>query len=139
MLGPALALEASDTMKAWKNASDKDRSELLEQVIGKDAAQSAGVAKCMNETSATPGHSDLPIGEVAKVCASSGKCRAAGLTSSAPTGAKRSLRRPEDERRDVDAAVRAALHRMAVATDCPPPISGRDATAVDGWKGGRVV
>ena len=73
MLGPALALEASDTMKAWKNASDKDRSELLEQVIGKDAAQSAGVAKCMNETSVTPGHSDLPIGEVAKVCASSGK------------------------------------------------------------------
>ena len=70
---PAFALQASDSMKVWKTSSDKERAELLEQILGKDGAQSAGVTKCMNETSQTPGHSDLPIGEVAKVCASSGK------------------------------------------------------------------
>ena len=70
---PAFALQASDTMVAWKTASDKDRSELLEQILGKQTAASAGITKCMNETSMAPGHSDLPIGEVAKVCASSGK------------------------------------------------------------------
>ena len=71
MTAPAFALQASDSMKVWKSSSDKERSELLEQILGKAGAQRAGVTKCMNETSQTPGHSDLPIGEVAKVCASS--------------------------------------------------------------------
>lgn len=71
MTAPAFALQASDSMKVWKTSSDKERAELLEQILGKDGAQSAGVTRCMNETSQTPGHSDLPIGEVAKVCASS--------------------------------------------------------------------
>ena len=69
---PASALQANDTMNAWKSSSEKDRAELLEQILGKDAA-SAAIAKCMNETSKTPGHTDLQIDEVAKVCASSGK------------------------------------------------------------------
>ena len=70
MVAPAFALEATDTMAAWKHASDKDRLNLLEQLLGNREAVSAGVIKCMDETSKTPGHSDLQVGDVAKVCAS---------------------------------------------------------------------
>lgn len=69
---PVLALDAEDTMQAWKSASDKERTELLEALLGKERAGSGKVLRCMTDTSKTPGHADLPIGEVAKVCASPG-------------------------------------------------------------------
>lgn len=71
-LTPALALDAGDTMQAWKSATNEERAALLEALLGKGAAANAKVARCMTDTSNTPGHSDLPIGEVAKVCAASG-------------------------------------------------------------------
>ena len=73
MVLPALALQAEDSMRVWKNTPSKERNELLEQILGKEQAGRASVLKCMDETSTTPGHSDLPIGEVAKVCATAGK------------------------------------------------------------------
>ena len=71
-VGPACAIEADDAMTVWRHASEKDRSALLDQILGKEAAASAGVARCMDETSKTPGHADLKTSEVAKVCASAG-------------------------------------------------------------------
>ena len=65
----AFALQASDTMQAWKTASGKERSDLLASVLGKDAAGNAGISRCMDETSKTEGHADLPVSEVAKACA----------------------------------------------------------------------
>ena len=72
-IAPALALQATDTMQVWKKATEAERSTLLEQLLGKSAAGGAAVAKCMDATSTTPGHADLPIAEVAKACASVGK------------------------------------------------------------------
>ena len=72
---PAYALQANDTMKAWRNASSKERSELLEQLLGKHAsgdAESAKTLKCLNETSMIPGHVDLQIQEVAQACSAAG-------------------------------------------------------------------
>ena len=57
-------------MLAWKNASDVERSGLLEKLLGKEIAGSAKITDCMNAASAVPGHSDLPIAMVAKACAS---------------------------------------------------------------------
>lgn len=68
-LSPALALSANDTMSAWKGASDKERSGLLDEVLGKGAG-TGKVLQCMDETSKVSGHGDLPIAEVAKACAS---------------------------------------------------------------------
>ena len=67
---PASALQADDTMSAWRQASDKERSELLKQLDG--GAEKAGLRRCMDETSKTPGHVDLAIAEVAKACAAAG-------------------------------------------------------------------
>lgn len=69
---PAFALQADDTMNAWKHSSEKEHSELLKQLFGDKDAGNAGLLKCMDETSKTPGHTDLSIGDVAKVCASAG-------------------------------------------------------------------
>ncbi len=73
MITPAFALQADDTMNAWKHSSEKEHSELLKQLFGNRSAGNAGLLKCMDETSNTPGHTDLNIGDVAKVCASAGK------------------------------------------------------------------
>ncbi len=72
MITPASALQADDTMNAWKHSSETERSELLKQLLGDRDAGNAGLLKCMDETSKTPGHMDLAIGDVAKVCASAG-------------------------------------------------------------------
>ncbi len=68
----ALALGADDTMNAWKHSSEKERSELLNQLFKDRTFEKSGLLKCMDETSKTPGHTDLSIGDVAKVCASAG-------------------------------------------------------------------
>ena len=73
MIAPAFALQADDTMAAWKHSTETERSEFLRQLFGEKDAGSAGLLKCMDETSKTPGHTDLAIGDVAKVCASAGK------------------------------------------------------------------
>ena len=65
----AFALQADDTMQAWKTASSDERAHLLEEILGRAAAARTATSRCMNETSMTPGHADLSIGEVAKVCA----------------------------------------------------------------------
>lgn len=67
---PAFALQSGDTMSAWTQASEAERSELLKQLFGD--REKAGLRTCMDETSRTPGHAELAIGEVAKVCASAG-------------------------------------------------------------------
>lgn len=69
---PAFALNADDTMSSWKHASEKERSELLKQVLGERYGDDARILRCMDETSKTPGHTDLNIADVAKVCASAG-------------------------------------------------------------------
>lgn len=63
---PASALEADDSMQAWKHASEAERSALLKKL----GFEGANVARCVDEASAIPGHSELPISEVAKACAS---------------------------------------------------------------------
>ena len=68
MTAPASALEGSDTMSAWKAASDKERSDLLKQLP--DLANRPALRRCMDETSSVPVHADLASAEVAKVCAS---------------------------------------------------------------------
>ena len=70
IITPASALQADDTMNAWRQASEKERSELLKQLYG--GAEKAGLRRCMDETSRTPGHIDLAIADVAKACASAG-------------------------------------------------------------------
>ena len=70
---PAFALQADDTMQAWKGASDRERADLLKQLLGDQSSGNPRLSRCMTETSATPGHANLPIGEVAKACASAGK------------------------------------------------------------------
>lgn len=72
MIAPAFALEAGDTMQAWKHSTGPERSALLEKILGKEIAGNAKVARCMDETATTPGHTDLRIDEVAKVCAMPG-------------------------------------------------------------------
>ena len=72
MTAQALALDAGDTMQSWKNASVKDRSALLDELVGSNNSKRATILKCMDETSTTAGHADLPIGEIAKACALSG-------------------------------------------------------------------
>ena len=69
---PAFALNADDTMSVWKHSSERERSELLKQVLGERYGDDARILKCMDETSKTPGHTDLNIADVAKVCASAG-------------------------------------------------------------------
>ena len=69
--GPALALEASDTMKAWTQASAGERTELLTQLLGQHGgAQGASIRKCLDEASNIPGHADLQISEIVKFCGS---------------------------------------------------------------------
>ena len=69
---PTLALGADDTMNAWKHSSEKERSELLNELFKNRTFEKGGLLKCMDQTSETPGHTDLSIGDVAKVCASAG-------------------------------------------------------------------
>ena len=69
-MAPALALQADDGMTAWKQATDAERSDLLEKLLGKDSNGLAKVSACINGASAEPGHAGLPIAEVAKACAS---------------------------------------------------------------------
>ena len=67
---PALALQADDGMTAWKQATNAERLELIEKLLGKDSVGSDKVMTCMNGASAVPGHAELPIAEVARACAS---------------------------------------------------------------------
>ena len=70
MIAPAAALQGSDTMSAWRAASDKERSEILDRLPG--IKNKPALRRCMDETSSVPGHADLAIAEVEKVCAASG-------------------------------------------------------------------
>jgi hypothetical protein len=70
MATPVLALDAGDTMQAWASASPKDKDDLLRNL---DAAGGGNgsrdrVRSCLDDTSKTAGHSNLPISEVAKAC-----------------------------------------------------------------------
>ena len=67
---PVFALDAGDTMQAWAGASTADKDNLLRKLgasSGVDAARNR-VRSCLDETSKTTGHSNLPISEVAKAC-----------------------------------------------------------------------
>lgn len=67
---PVVALDAGDTMQAWAGASTADKDNLLRKLgasSGVDAARNR-VRSCLDETSKTTGHSNLPISEVAKAC-----------------------------------------------------------------------
>ena len=68
---PAFALQANDTMQAWKNASAKDRADFLKQTITNEAIRDK-VSRCITDASGITGHGALPIGEVAKACATAG-------------------------------------------------------------------
>lgn len=69
LIAPASALQADDTMSTWKNASDADRAELLKRLP--NGTDKPAIRRCMDETSSVPGHADLAIAEVAKICAKS--------------------------------------------------------------------
>ena len=66
---PAFALQSSDTMRAWGQASATERTELLNRVLGTRNGDAAGVKKCLDAASDVAGHADLEIGQVAKACA----------------------------------------------------------------------
>jgi hypothetical protein len=70
MATPVVALDAGDKMQAWAGASTADKDNLLRKLgasSGVDAARNR-VRSCLDETSKTNGHSNLPISEVAKAC-----------------------------------------------------------------------
>lgn len=71
-VAPAFALQTDDVMSAWKASSEKERSDLLKQLFGDRESENARIRQCMDETSKIPGHTDLNIGDVAKVCATAG-------------------------------------------------------------------
>jgi hypothetical protein len=57
-------------MQAWAGASSADKDNLLRK-LGASSGVSAArnrVRSCLDDTSKTSGHSNLPISEVAKAC-----------------------------------------------------------------------
>lgn len=70
-VAPACALQASDTIQAWANASAKERADFLKQTIPSEAIRDK-VSRCITDASGISGHAGLPIGEVAKACATAG-------------------------------------------------------------------
>lgn len=70
-VAPACALQANDTMQAWKNASAKERADFLKQTIPNEAIRDK-VSRCITDAASITGHGALPIGEVAKACATAG-------------------------------------------------------------------
>ena len=67
---PVFALNAGDTMQAWAGASSADKDNLLRKLdtsSGGNASRDR-VRSCLDDTSKTSGHSNLPISEVAKAC-----------------------------------------------------------------------
>lgn len=69
-LGAARALEASDTMAAWKNASAAEKGVVVDKVLNGHGGTS--VIKCVDAASNAPGHSDLPVLRMIKACDKSG-------------------------------------------------------------------
>lgn len=67
---PASALQADDTMAAWKRSSEGERAELLGRLLGGRGAPDGRLLACMDETAEAPGHSGLSIRDVAKACES---------------------------------------------------------------------
>jgi hypothetical protein len=70
MAAPASALDGGDTMQAWAGASSADKDNLLRKLdtsSGGNASRDR-VRSCLDDTSKTSGHSNLPISEVAKAC-----------------------------------------------------------------------
>ena len=74
VFAPASALQANDTMTSWKHSTAKERTSLLERLLGTPSgdAQNVNILKCLDETSNIPAHTDLQIAEVMKACRSPG-------------------------------------------------------------------
>lgn len=70
MATPVFALNAGDTMQAWAGASSTDKDNLLRKLdtVNSGEASRDRVRSCLDETSKAPGHTNLPISEVAKAC-----------------------------------------------------------------------
>ena len=68
--GPLSALEASDTMAAWRSASVEVKTRLVTALLKRDGRDggAADVVRCLDSASSVPGHADLPIGEIVKAC-----------------------------------------------------------------------
>lgn len=65
----AVALGRDDTMGDWLQASEADRSHLLDELLGGERpASRAKVAECMKSAAEIAGHCELRIGDVAEAC-----------------------------------------------------------------------
>ncbi|MEE7505068.1 hypothetical protein ACLBXO_22820 [Methylobacterium sp. C33D] len=70
MATPAFALDIGDTMQAWAGASSTEKDDLLRRMDGARGGRASrdSVRSCLDDTSRTAGHANLPISEVAKAC-----------------------------------------------------------------------
>ena len=69
--GPVRALEANDTMAAWKVAPADARSKLVTDMLKRAGriGSTVPVMKCLDAAASVPGHADLSIRLVVEACA----------------------------------------------------------------------
>ena len=68
---PSNALEASDTMAAWRSAAPDERAKLVDALLKSAGHEggASGVMKCVDAASEVSGHADLSIKLVVEACA----------------------------------------------------------------------
>ena len=69
--GPVQALEASDTMAAWKTAPADARTSLVTDMLKRDGQKGSTlpVMNCLDAAACVSGHADLSIRQIVEACA----------------------------------------------------------------------